>query len=196
MTQLGTHLATTCKGDVSAVAYYNKMKGFADEMAAAGKPLKDDDFISYVLVGLDHDYNSFVENVIGKTEGSLGTLYSQFLAAEARLELKSSSTSHPPMLLHMDLVAIVVEEEAVEVLLVALEGVVITIPLQEPSPSVSYARRLGIQSYVAGSDLITILLVMRRWLTMLMAQVTMWTLHGTLTQGRPTMSRASWTNLL
>jgi hypothetical protein len=45
------------------------MKGFADEMAAAGKPLEDDDFISYVLTGLDQDYNSF-------------------LAAEARLELQ------------------------------------------------------------------------------------------------------------
>jgi hypothetical protein len=38
------------------------MKGFADEMATAGKPLEDDDFISYVMAGLDQDYNSFVEN--------------------------------------------------------------------------------------------------------------------------------------
>jgi hypothetical protein len=38
-----------CKGDLSAAAYYNKMKGFVDEMVAAGKPLEDDDFISYVL---------------------------------------------------------------------------------------------------------------------------------------------------
>jgi hypothetical protein len=64
------------------------MKGFADEMAAAGKPLEDDDFISYVLTGLDQDYNSFVENVTGKTEVLLGAPYSQLLAAEARLELQ------------------------------------------------------------------------------------------------------------
>jgi hypothetical protein len=63
------------------------MKGFADEMAAAGKPLEDEDFISYVLTCLDQDYNSFVENVTGKTEISLSSLFSQFLAAEARLEL-------------------------------------------------------------------------------------------------------------
>jgi hypothetical protein len=54
------------------------------------KTLEDDDFISYVLAGLDHDYNSFIENVIRKTEISLGSLYCQLLAAETRLELQNS----------------------------------------------------------------------------------------------------------
>jgi hypothetical protein len=72
-------------------AYYNKMKGFTDEMAATEKPLEDEDFVSYVLAGLDQDYNSFVENVTRKAEEiSLGALYSQFLAAEAKLELQNS----------------------------------------------------------------------------------------------------------
>jgi hypothetical protein len=61
------------------------MKGFTGEMATAGKPLEDDDFISYVMAGLDQDYNSFVENITGKTEISMGALYSQLLAAEAQL---------------------------------------------------------------------------------------------------------------
>jgi hypothetical protein len=52
------------------------MKGFEDEMTSVGKPLEDEDFISYVLARLDHDYNSFVENVRGKTKISLGYLYS------------------------------------------------------------------------------------------------------------------------
>jgi hypothetical protein len=69
------------------------MKGLAYEMAVAGKSLEDNDFISYVLAGLNQDYNSFVENVAGKTEISLGDLYSQLLAAEARLDLQ---TSHYP----------------------------------------------------------------------------------------------------
>jgi hypothetical protein len=51
--QLRTRLATTRKGDQTTVVYYNKMKIFADEMAVVGKPLEDEDFISYVLVGLD-----------------------------------------------------------------------------------------------------------------------------------------------
>jgi hypothetical protein len=69
--------------------YYNKMKGYTDEMVATGKPLEDDDFVSYVLAGLDHDYNSFVENMTGKDEMSLGSLYSGLLAAEAILELQN-----------------------------------------------------------------------------------------------------------
>jgi hypothetical protein len=56
--QLHTRLVTTHKCVLSAAVYYNKMKGFADGTVAAGKPLEDDDFISYVLVRLDHDYNS------------------------------------------------------------------------------------------------------------------------------------------
>jgi hypothetical protein len=75
--QLCTRLATNRKGDQFAAAYYNKMKSFADEMAAAGKPLEDDHFVSYVLVGLDQDYNSLVENVTSKTKISLGMVYSQ-----------------------------------------------------------------------------------------------------------------------
>jgi hypothetical protein len=75
--QLCMRLATTRKGDESAATYYNKMKGIiTDEMAAAGKPLEDEDIISYVLTGLDHDYNLFVENVTGKAEISLGSMYS------------------------------------------------------------------------------------------------------------------------
>jgi hypothetical protein len=72
--QLRTCLAMMCKGNQSAAVYYNKMEGFTNEMTAAGKPLEGDDFISYVLAALDHDYNSFVENVACKTEISLGTI--------------------------------------------------------------------------------------------------------------------------
>jgi hypothetical protein len=92
--QLRTRFATTRKGDQSVAVYYNKMKGFTDEMDAAGKPLEDEDFISYVLASLDHDYNSFVENVAGKMDISLGTLYSQLFAVEARLDLQNQSTQY------------------------------------------------------------------------------------------------------
>jgi hypothetical protein len=74
---------------MTTATYYNKMKGFADEMATAEKPLEDEDFVSYVLTGFDQDYNSFMENVIGKNEILLRSLYSQLLAAEAKLDLQS-----------------------------------------------------------------------------------------------------------
>jgi hypothetical protein len=51
-------------------------------MAAAGKPLEDEDSISYVLVGHDQDYNLFMESVSGKDEISLRSLYSQFEGPE------------------------------------------------------------------------------------------------------------------
>jgi hypothetical protein len=51
--QLCTCLTTTWKGEQTVVVYYNKMKSFVDEMADVGKPLEDDDFLSYLLAGLD-----------------------------------------------------------------------------------------------------------------------------------------------
>jgi hypothetical protein len=57
-------------------------------MAVAGKPLEDEDFIAYLLAGLDYDYNSFIENVSAKPDPiSVSDVYAQFLAAESRLDL-------------------------------------------------------------------------------------------------------------
>jgi hypothetical protein len=66
--QLRSRLSTTRKGDMTTVAYFDKMKGYADEMAAAGKPLEDEDFIAHLLAGLDYEYNSFVENVSSRSD--------------------------------------------------------------------------------------------------------------------------------
>jgi hypothetical protein len=70
--------STTC------VAYYSKMKGSADELAAGGKCLDDEEVVTYILAGLDFEYNPFVEAFIAKTEPhTLNDLYSQLLTAEA-----------------------------------------------------------------------------------------------------------------
>jgi hypothetical protein len=66
------------------------MKAFAGEMSTAGKPLEDEDFVTYVLAGLDQNYNSVVESITGKEELSLGSIYSQLLVAKARLDLQST----------------------------------------------------------------------------------------------------------
>ncbi|WVZ63086.1 hypothetical protein U9M48_012751 [Paspalum notatum var. saurae] len=73
------------KGDSSASAYYTKMKSLADEMGAAGKKLEDDDIISYILNGLDSDYNPFVSSMAVKDNLMLSDMYAQLLAYEARL---------------------------------------------------------------------------------------------------------------
>lgn len=72
---------------MTVAVYFSKMRGYADEMAVAGKKLDDDDIISYILAGLDYEYNSFVENVSNKSEPvNLSDLYAQLLSFEARIE--------------------------------------------------------------------------------------------------------------
>ncbi|KAE8794256.1 Cytochrome P450 71C1 [Hordeum vulgare] len=44
------------KGNQSVATYFTFMCGLADELAAAGKPIQDDELISYPLHGLDMDY--------------------------------------------------------------------------------------------------------------------------------------------
>jgi hypothetical protein len=74
------------KGDISIVSYFSTMRGYTDEMAAVGKPLDDDDVVSYILNGLDADYNSLIEQVNGLTKTiSPETLYSRLLDTEARV---------------------------------------------------------------------------------------------------------------
>lgn len=66
-----------------------KMKMLADEMAAAGKPLGEDEFMSYVLTGLDEDYNPLVTAVLARVEPiGYSELLSQILSFEGRLEMQ------------------------------------------------------------------------------------------------------------
>jgi hypothetical protein len=83
---LRNQLVATRQGDMSIASYFLTMRGYADEMAAVEKPLDDDDVVSYILNGLDVDYNSLIEQVNGMTEMiSPETLYSRLLDTEARV---------------------------------------------------------------------------------------------------------------
>jgi hypothetical protein len=83
---LRNQLVVTRKGDMSIASYFLTMRGYADEMASAGKSLDDDDVVLYILNGLDTDYNSLIEQVNEMTEMiSPETLYSQLLDTEARV---------------------------------------------------------------------------------------------------------------
>lgn len=54
-------LATTKKGGSTMTEFYSKMKSYADEMTVSGQPLGDEEFVAYVLTGLDEEiYNSCV----------------------------------------------------------------------------------------------------------------------------------------
>ncbi|CAO2141788.1 unnamed protein product [Urochloa humidicola] len=67
---VNTHLVltTTKKGSMSVADYYTKMKALSDEMAAAGKPMDDDEFVAYVLNGLEEDFNPLVSALLTRVE--------------------------------------------------------------------------------------------------------------------------------
>jgi hypothetical protein len=86
-------LATTRKGNLSVVEYLAKMQGPGNDMAAAGKPLDDEDLVQYILAGLDEDYDSVVNSVLAHPQAiSVGELTAQMLAFESRVDLHSSGS--------------------------------------------------------------------------------------------------------
>lgn len=88
VTNLRMQLSTTKKGSMTTTEYFNKMKALGDELAAAGKKIEDDKMVSFILVGLDADYNPIVTLVMGKLDPiPLSELYAQVMSYEIRLEM-------------------------------------------------------------------------------------------------------------
>jgi hypothetical protein len=85
-------LATTRKGLSTMGKYYSKMKNLAEEMAASGSCLGDEEFIAYVLSGLDEEiYNSLVSSIVTHVEPiSPSELYSQMISFQLHLEKQSA----------------------------------------------------------------------------------------------------------
>lgn len=57
-------LATTSKGASTATEYFMKMNGLADEMASTRKKLEDEELVSYILVGLDIEFNPLMSAIV------------------------------------------------------------------------------------------------------------------------------------
>jgi hypothetical protein len=88
-------LAMTKKGSSTVAEYISKMKILVDEMASAGKKLDDEELTSYILAGLDSEYNSIVSSIAARVEPiSFGELYSHLLAHENRLDIQSGGQQH------------------------------------------------------------------------------------------------------
>jgi hypothetical protein len=69
-------LSTTRKGNISVAQYVGKMKTLADDMTSAGKKLEDEDLVSYILAGLDSDFDSVISAISARVEPiSVAELY-------------------------------------------------------------------------------------------------------------------------
>ena len=86
-------LTTTKKGNMLITDYVAKMKGFADEMAAVGKSLDDEELVAHICNGLDAEYNSVVTSITARTDSiSIPEFYAQLLSFETRLELQDGGS--------------------------------------------------------------------------------------------------------
>lgn len=73
-------LATVQKGALSITEYIAKIKMLADEMAYAGKKLDDEEIVSYIMAGLDAEYNAVVSSVMAQRDPiAVNELYTQLL---------------------------------------------------------------------------------------------------------------------
>ncbi|KAK1620781.1 hypothetical protein QYE76_026298 [Lolium multiflorum] len=89
-----TELGETKLHDSSITDYFNKMAGLADTLASIGQPLRSEDFTTYVLNGLDEDYDNLIENISGRDDPlPRRELYSRLLGREQRVKVRHASPS-------------------------------------------------------------------------------------------------------
>jgi hypothetical protein len=78
-------LNDTKKLSMTADTYYTKMKGFASELSALGKPVEDDEMLGYLLHGLDKtEYNALVTSVNANPGTTLDDFYEQLSSYDMR----------------------------------------------------------------------------------------------------------------
>ena len=103
--QIHTQLAIAIKGSKTTTNYFHYIKRLTNELAVAGQPLNHDDIITYILAGLDHEYDSFMASISARTDDiTLEEIYLYYwllkLACQGINSPLSSSNLLP--ILHID----------------------------------------------------------------------------------------------
>ncbi|XP_071676783.1 uncharacterized protein [Lolium perenne] len=89
--QLRYQLSITKKLDASASTYFNRIKALSDTLTSIGMPLRAEEFTSYLLAGLDADYDAFVDRVSASTiPMPVRDVYAQLLNTEQRVEARKA----------------------------------------------------------------------------------------------------------
>ena len=81
------------KLDSTATEFYNKVKGLADTLASIGQPLTDSEFNSFIVNGLDEEYDALVEIINERgnsTPMPAHEVFSRLLLTEQRVETRRS----------------------------------------------------------------------------------------------------------
>jgi uncharacterized membrane protein YgcG len=87
-------LAMATKGTSSISEYYGKVKTLADEMASARRKLEDEELVSYILMGLDVDFDLVVLAVTACVEPiTVAELYTQLITHEQRMEIRGGGSN-------------------------------------------------------------------------------------------------------
>jgi histone deacetylase 1/2 len=87
-------LTNTKKRELTAAVYIAKMKGFASELAAAGRVISDIELKEYLLAGLAGEYNALVASINANPATSSAGVCNQLMAYDYRQQMLSES-EHP-----------------------------------------------------------------------------------------------------
>jgi hypothetical protein len=82
--------------DLSASDYFDRVKHLADNLAATGVPLRDDEVVAYLLTSLPEEYDSLLTSVTTRAVPmSLSEVYTNLLSFEMRLINHEGAPSPP-----------------------------------------------------------------------------------------------------
>ncbi|KAK1626563.1 hypothetical protein QYE76_000878 [Lolium multiflorum] len=92
-------MAELKKGNKTINTYFHQIKALSDSLTSIGQPLCDAEPVSYILAGLDEEYDALYEVVTNRTTPiPIGDLFSQLQSTEQHklAQRRSSGSSHYP----------------------------------------------------------------------------------------------------